>query len=1308
MAAHFSLLLLRARVMYGATAQYAAGTRQPLEASASAIGAVAQSDVGELRSGAEGSRSSGWSSSRDAARRSVTSDVFIPVVCSIFGVIIFMRLGTVVGVIGWMGAVMVISLAFAIVLLTIGSISAIVSSRDQSQDVFEAMRVTLGGRLSKFVGAFMFLSFTVGCAYYLLGFAEITQYYLNLHSKVNVLPWNEAGSWLSVLVASGVLGLLFCVHAVGLKPRRYLLRFVFVVVLTAIISNVFLLVWPNSTTRTGFSSDHLRENWRGSEHEAFVWAFSTFFPAFSGVLAGTNFAEHMSMWRVPGQSRKRYVQQLILGVYMAISFAFTVYVLLGFVLASSADNSELLKEKFVVQLVVDSVLGVPIIYLGVAFTTLSSAFSNILAASSVLRDTIVRRTTSFRTKEQTELMNHHLPRSERSRNAVSQSMALWWSWILTQLAVMCGTVDTIIPIVSATFLVTFASINFACFVHDITTPSFRPNFRLYSRWTAFAGFLLSLGAFFAVISALFTILASILGLLLVLYYRKDMPVMMEQIRIARRTSRGNQSTRGSTSRHHGFLDSASPLSPFWSPMWNSEKMAHIDDLDFVEKQNKYVELAAMYVRDALHGRSLGEEYLVEGLHRIRSKRLFHALHYVRTGNMVVLLLLNVFERPSWCYFLASCGDTNKVRTWGLPVLSPKASILIELASLLLLSIEMFMKYSAVGPRLYFANRWRVMQLLLLLADFVSVLVVIFVPANVNNGSSSMDLENQPLMLAPLLRPMLILTMSHRLRAAFISLLKATPRFIDGIVTLVVLIAIFAVLGMLLFEDTAEGQLYFSNFEDSCLNLLVLLTTANFPDVMMPIFEQVRSASIFFMSFLSIGLLLVMNLVFASIYQNYRQEVAARALKHADNRLRALKLAFELLAGSEKSLGSESASLGSESASEVVSHDSMNRLMSELKRPAFAVFHDESSNAFDDENSDLGSPCGAVDFDQFIVVIKTQAQTQQSTKLLNDGAGFKSRMRSNRLAKFVTSKSFEKIVDVVILTNLFAILMEIQAKIDDEPELQHSWERYMPVYSVVCFVEMVLKMYSYRLNGYFSTPKNVYDCVVTVVISVAEISLKVHYVKGMSWNWVRLLLVLRFLRCLRLLVALKSLNSMFAIVIRLLPAFTTLYGMLGLVMVEYAVIGEQLFGGKLVEGDEVLAATTYGKSNYYSNNFNDFASAMTTLFELLLVNNWNVVMEGTVAVTTRWSRVYFISFYVIGVVMVLSLVVAFVVEAYFEATTALEKKSTNESCALTHSVSTTMEETSTHKSTENSTTRLTRRRSMVLHPRADSVYVEEFL
>jgi two pore calcium channel protein 2 len=35
----------------------------------------------------------------------------------------------------------------------------------------------------------------------------------------------------------------------------------------------------------------------------------------------------------------------------------------------------------------------------------------------------------------------------------------------------------------------------------------------------------------------------------------------------------------------------------------------------------------------------------------------------------------------------------------------------------------------------------------------------------------------------------------------------------------------------------------------------------------------------------------------------------------------------------------------------------------------------------------------------------------------------------------------------------------------------------------------------------------------------------------------------------------------------------------------------------------MAASCYAQDNYWANNFNDFASSLVTLFELLMVNNW---------------------------------------------------------------------------------------------------------
>ena len=55
--------------------------------------------------------------------------------------------------------------------------------------------------------------------------------------------------------------------------------------------------------------------------------------------------------------------------------------------------------------------------------------------------------------------------------------------------------------------------------------------------------------------------------------------------------------------------------------------------------------------------------------------------------------------------------------------------------------------------------------------------------------------------------------------------------------------------------------------------------------------------------------------------------------------------------------------------------------------------------------------------------------------------------------------------------------------------------------------------------------------------------------------------------------------------------------------------------------------------------------MLTLFELSVVNNWFVVADGYVAVRGKHARWFFVLYYVLGVVVALNIVVAFVLDAY---------------------------------------------------------------
>ena len=103
---------------------------------------------------------------------------------------------------------------------------------------------------------------------------------------------------------------------------------------------------------------------------------------------------------------------------------------------------------------------------------------------------------------------------------------------------------------------------------------------------------------------------------------------------------------------------------------------------------------------------------------------------------------------------------------------------------------------------------------------------------------------------------------------------------------------------------------------------------------------------------------------------------------------------------------------------------------------------------------------------------------------------------------------------------------------------------------------------------------------------------------------------------------------------------------------FSLMGMHLFGGLVYMGNPALEGTEYALHNFYAFNYNDFASAMATSFNLCVVNKWYVFMDAYAALSkNKWTRAYFIAFWAIAVAFTLNVVVAFFAEAF---TSQMEK------------------------------------------------------
>ena len=158
--------------------------------------------------------------------------------------------------------------------------------------------------------------------------------------------------------------------------------------------------------------------------------------------------------------------------------------------------------------------------------------------------------------------------------------------------------------------------------------------------------------------------------------------------------------------------------------------------------------------------------------------------------------------------------------------------------------------------------------------------------------------------------------------------------------------------------------------------------------------------------------------------------------------------------------------------------------------------------------------------------------------------------------------------------------------------------------------------------------------------------------GVDWNRVSYLLIVRGFRVFALLSLITRWRLMARTLIHVIPATVPILALQFLVCSLFSLLGMHLFGGLVYDGNPALAGTEYLTLGFETFNYNDYASAMATSFNLCVVNKWYVIMDGFATATdSRWTRTFFIAFWAVAVVFTLNVVVAFFTEAF---TSQMEK------------------------------------------------------
>ncbi|KAK9085276.1 hypothetical protein Sjap_025687 [Stephania japonica] len=194
------------------------------------------------------------------------------------------------------------------------------------------------------------------------------------------------------------------------------------------------------------------------------------------------------------------------------------------------------------------------------------------------------------------------------------------------------------------------------------------------------------------------------------------------------------------------------------------------------------------------------------------------------------------------------------------------------------------------------------------------------------------------------------------------------------------------------------------------------------------------------------------------------------------------------------------------------------------------------------------------------------------------------------------------------------------------------QRHVPS-SWIYVLEMLLKIYAFGFENYWREGQNRFDFIVTLIIVIGETTTFVSP-RGLTF--------LSNGECGEELddVEAKSGAEVFR-----RTQHHSFVGMEWKSILEI-VIGN-IFGGIVNPGNPKLNGSELYDNDYLLFNFNDYPNGMVTLFNLLTMSNWQIWMQGYKELTgSAWTFVYFISYYIITVLLLLNLVVSFVLEAFF--------------------------------------------------------------
>lgn len=388
------------------------------------------------------------------------SGVFTPSILTILGVIMYMRLGWVVGQAGLLTALGIIFLSHVISVSTGLSISSIATDKKiKTGGIYYMLSRSLGLPMGGSIGITLFVGTALSISLYIIGFCEsflgleMIRDITGLGNSIN--DFRIMGSIVLLLLVI----LAFISTSIAIKTQFFILG---AIVLSLISIGIGLF--------TGNVIPNENISWLPvADGESLTLIFAIFFPAVTGFTAGVAMSGDL----------KNPQKNIPMGTLMSIIVGLLVYVALAFGFSFLVDRDLLLNDNnFLLKIAWSS----PLVIAGIWGATLSSALGGILGGPRILQ-------AMSRDKITPKIFGKGYGVNSEPRNA------LLLTFLIAEAGILIGELDQIAAIVAMFYIAAYGFINLAFALEKWASADFRPSFKI-SKWIGIIGFAACFGVMF--------------------------------------------------------------------------------------------------------------------------------------------------------------------------------------------------------------------------------------------------------------------------------------------------------------------------------------------------------------------------------------------------------------------------------------------------------------------------------------------------------------------------------------------------------------------------------------------------------------------------------------------------------------------------------------------------------------------------------------------------------------------------------------------------------------------------------------------